>query len=131
MQQIIASAAPHLLELVSLAITAIIGWAAAAARRKWGIEIEARHREALHWALYSAAQLAVKNQLTGKQALDLMLEYVRRSVPDAIGNLRPSAEVLTDLAQAKLEQVVVERSGLSPTVVVNNMRDEIVARRRS
>ncbi|GLK63444.1 hypothetical protein GCM10017635_09140 [Paracoccus kondratievae] len=60
-----------------------------------------------------------------------MLEYVRRSVPDAIGNLRPSAEVLTDLAQAKLEQVVAERSGLSPTVVVNNMRDEIVARRRS
>ncbi|WP_271179282.1 hypothetical protein [Paracoccus kondratievae] len=52
-------------------------------------------------------------------------------MPDAIGNLRPSAEVLTDLAQAKLEQVVAERSGLSPTVVVNNMRDEIVARRRS
>ncbi|WP_288951428.1 hypothetical protein [uncultured Paracoccus sp.] len=109
MQQIIAMATPHLLELVSLAITAIIGWAAAAARRKWGIEIEARHREALHWALTTAAQLAVKNQLTGKQALDLMLEYVRRSVPDAIGNLRPSAEVLTDLAQAKLEQVVAER----------------------
>uniref|UniRef100_UPI000225FB10 hypothetical protein n=1 Tax=Paracoccus sp. TRP TaxID=412597 RepID=UPI000225FB10 len=109
MQQIIASAAPHLLELVSLAITAIIGWAAAAVRRKWGIEIEARHREALHWALYSGAQLAVKNQLTGKSAVDLMLEYVRRSVPDAIGNLRPSAEVLTDLAQAKLEQVVAER----------------------
>ncbi|WP_193668097.1 hypothetical protein [Paracoccus kondratievae] len=131
MQQIIASAAPHLLELVSLAITAIIGWAAAAVRRKWGVEIEARHREALHWALTTAAQLAVKNQLTGKSAVDLMLEYVRRSVPDAIGSLRPSAEVLTDLAQAKLEQVVVERSGLSPTVVVNNMRDEIVARRRS
>ncbi|WP_288949536.1 hypothetical protein [uncultured Paracoccus sp.] len=109
MQQIIAMATPHLLELVSLAITAIIGWAAAAARRKWGIEIEARHREALHWALTTAAQLAVKNQLTGKQALDLMLEYVRRSVPDAIGNLRPTPEVLTDLAQAKLEQVVAER----------------------
>ncbi|AZV00303.1 hypothetical protein ACFSS8_05835 [Paracoccus kondratievae] len=131
MQSIIHAAAPHVLELLGLVITGIIGWAAAAVRRKWGIEIEARHREALHWALTTAAQLAVKNQLTGKQALDLMLEYVRRSVPDAIGNLRPSAEVLTDLAQAKLEQVVAERSGLSPTVVVNNMRDEIVARRRS
>lgn len=129
MQQIIASAAPHLLELVSLAITAIIGWAAAAARRKWGIEIEARHREALHWALTTAAQLAVKNQLTGKSAVDLMLEYVRRSVPDAIGSLRPSAEVLTDLAQAKLEQVVADRAGVSPDDLLAKLND--AARRRS
>ncbi|AZV00414.1 hypothetical protein pthi1_p49 [Paracoccus phage vB_PthS_Pthi1] len=109
MQSIINAAAPHLLELLGLAITGVIGWAAAAARRKWGIDIEASHREALHWALYTAAQLAIKHELTGKAAVDLVLEYARRSVPDAIGNLKPSAEVLTDLARAKLEEVAAEK----------------------
>lgn len=109
MQSIITAAAPHILELLGLVLTGIIGWAAAAARRKWGIDIEASHREALHWALYTAAQLAIKHELTGKAAVDLVLEYARRSVPDAMGNLKPSAEVLTDLAKAKLEQVAAER----------------------
>lgn len=103
------AAAPHLLELIGLAITAIIGWGVRQASKRWGIEIQANHREALHWALYTAAQLAIKHELTGKAAVDLVLEYARRSVPDAIGNLKPSAEVLTNLATAKLEQVAAER----------------------
>lgn len=109
MQTIITAAAPHILELLGLVLTGIIGWAAAAARRKWGIDIEASHREAMHWALYTAAQLAIKHELTGKAAVDLVLEYARRSVPDAIGNLKPTADVLTDLAKAKLEQVAAEK----------------------
>ncbi|WP_028710595.1 hypothetical protein [Paracoccus pantotrophus] len=109
MQTIINAAAPHLLELIGLAITAIIGWGVRQASKRWGIEIQASHREALHWALYTAAQLAIKHELTGKAAVDLVLEYARRSVPDAIGNLKPSAEVLTDLAKAKLEQVAAEK----------------------
>lgn len=106
---LVAAAAPHLLELIGLSITAIIGWAAAAVRRKWGIEIEARHRDAMHYALYTGAQLALERKLTGKAAIDLILEYVRRSVPDALGNLKPSAETLTDLAKAKLQTVAAEK----------------------
>lgn len=109
MQSMFTAAAPHILELLGLVLTGIIGWAAAAARRKWGIDIEASHREALHWALYTAAQLAIKHELTGKAAVDLVLEYARRSVPDAIGSLKPTADVLTDLAKAKLEQVAAEK----------------------
>ncbi|WP_449044211.1 hypothetical protein [Paracoccus versutus] len=109
MQTIITAAAPHILELLGLVLTGIIGWAAAAARRKWGIDIEASHREAMHWALYTGAQLALERKLTGKAAIDLILGYARRSVPDAIGNLKPSAEVLTDLAKAKLEQAAAEK----------------------
>ena len=109
MQTIITAAAPHILELLGLVLTGIIGWAAAAARRKWGIDIEASHREALHWALYTAAQLAIKHELTSKAAVDLVLEYARRSVPDAIGSLKPTADVLTDLAKAKLEQVAADK----------------------
>lgn len=105
----LAAASPGIIDLIGLALTGIIGWAAAAARKKWGIEIEAKHREALHYALWTGAQLAMKHELTGRAALDLIIGYVRQSVPDAIGNLKPSAEVLTDLAKAKLEQVAAEK----------------------
>lgn len=100
----IASATPGLLEILGLALTGIIGWAASKARQKWGIEIEARQREALHSALMTGALLALKHELTGRAAIDLVLRYIKQSVPDAIGNLKPTPEVLADLAKAKLEQ---------------------------
>lgn len=125
MQSIITAAAPHLLELIGLAITAIIGWGVRQASKRWGIEIQANHREALHWALYTAAQLAIKHELTGKAAVDLVLEYARRSVPDAIGNLKPSAEVLTDLAQAKLEQVAAEKVKEASSAAVDKLADAL------
>lgn len=105
MQSIITAASPHILELLGVLLTGIIGWAAAAVRKKWGIEIEARYREALHSALLTGAQLAMKHELTGKAAIDVVLGYIKQSVPDAIGSLKPSPNVLTDLAKAKLEQV--------------------------
>lgn len=99
------AAAPSVIDLIGLALTGIIGWAAAVARKKWGIDIEAKHREALHSALFTGAQLALKQNLTGKAALDLILRYIRESVPDAIGGLGATKEVLTDLAKAKIEEV--------------------------
>ena len=56
---------PMLLEIISLIIVAVVAWVGKTAKKKWGIDIEARHREALHWALYTGAQLALKQQLTG------------------------------------------------------------------
>lgn len=106
----ITAATPGLLELMSVAITALIGWAVAKASKKWGIEIEAKHRESLHWALYTAAQLALERKLTGQAAIELIRDYVRRSVPDAIGVLKPSSTVLEDLARAKLVQVIGEQN---------------------
>ncbi|SEN91027.1 hypothetical protein SAMN04489859_102190 [Paracoccus alcaliphilus] len=103
MENIIAASTPYLLEILGLALTGIIGWAATKAREKWGIDIAARHRDALHSALMTGAQLAVSRELTGRAALDLILGYVRSSVPDAIGALKPSAAVLQNLAEAKLK----------------------------
>ena len=63
-------------------LTLIIGWLAAQARARWGIEIEARHREALHSALMTGVRYAVARDLKepnvdAKAAVD----YVRTSVP--------------------------------------------------
>ena len=104
------AAAPGVIELIGLALTGIIGWAAAKARAKWGVDIEARHREALQSALLNGARLALDRQLTGKAAIDLVLTFIRSSVPDAIGNLKATPEVLTDLARAKLEQAAAEKA---------------------
>lgn len=100
---------PMLLEIISLIIVAVVAWVGKTAKKKWGIDIEARHREALHWALYTGAQLALKQQLTGRAAVELVLRYIQSSVPDSIIDLRATPEVLNDLAKAKLEQVAAER----------------------
>ena len=125
MQSIITAASPHILELLGVLLTGIIGWAAAAVRKKWGIEIEARYREALHSALLTGAQLAMKNELTGKAAIDLVLRYIKQSVPDAIGSLKPSPDVLTDLAKAKLEQVAQAKVKEATGAAVDALSDAL------
>ena len=119
------AAAPGVVELIGLALTGIIGWAATRARAKWGIEIEARHREALQSALLNGARLAMDRQLTGKAAIDLVLTFIRASVPDAIGNLKASPEVLTDLARAKLEQAAAEKARDVTGAAVDKLADAL------
>lgn len=125
MQSIITAASPYILELLGVLLTGIIGWAAAAVRKKWGIEIEARHREAMHSALLTGAQLAMKNELTGKAAIDLVLRYIKQSVPDAIGSLKPSPDVLTDLAKAKIEQVAQAKAKEAAGAAVDALNDAL------
>ncbi|MGN7867816.1 hypothetical protein [Paracoccus sp. 22332] len=108
MQTIITAATPHLLEILGLILTAIIGWAASKARQKWGLDIEAKHRDALHEALMTAARLAIGRNLTGQAAISLILDYAKRSVPDALDKLSPPAVVIENLAQSKLEKAAVE-----------------------
>lgn len=98
-----------ILPIVATIVTAIIGWAATQARARWGIEIEARQREALHQALMTGAQLALAR--LGPQAPQVALtaaavEYAQGSVPGAISGLRPAAGVLSDLALAKITALI-------------------------
>lgn len=108
MQDILDAATPHLIEIAGLILTALIGWAATQASRKWGLDIEQRHRDALHTALLTGARLALSKQLTAATAIDLILSHVKQSVPDALGKLAPPRDVLENLARAKLEQVAAE-----------------------
>lgn len=105
MDNFIIAAQPYALEIVGLALTAVIGFAANKARQKWGLDIEEKHRMALHQALMTAARLALAKQLTGAAAIELALDYAKRSVPDAIRKLNPPQAVIEDIAKSKLEQV--------------------------
>lgn len=98
-----------ILPIVATIVTALIGWAAAQARARWGIEIEARQREALHSALMTGAQLALARlgpQATQSALTAAAVEYAERSVPGAMAGLKPTASTLHDLALAKIVPLI-------------------------
>jgi hypothetical protein len=114
MDAFLEALAPHLLELIAAIATAILAWAAAKARARWGIEIEARHREALHSALMTGARHALASRLAGQAAVEATLDYVHASVPDARAALKPDPDHLVDMAEATLgtgEAHVIDPTG--------------------
>ena len=96
---------------VAILVTAILGWLAALIKAKTGIDIEARHREALQTALTNAAGLMLR-RLGDKANLvsfdvhnPIIREgilYVTRSAPDAVKKFGLSPEQLAEKLVAKL-----------------------------
>lgn len=106
LSQIYSAVLPPLLVLLSVVLGRILARAAAIAQERWGIEIEATHRDALHSALMSGIAAALSRGLTGSAAINAAVAYAAKSVPDALASLDPSSEVLTSLAEAKLRQAL-------------------------
>ncbi|MEA5162604.1 hypothetical protein U5903_17640 [Cereibacter johrii] len=102
---LLTALAPSLLDLAGVVLTALIGFATLRFQRWTGIQIEARHREALHSAIMTAARVAVARGLTRDVATEFVSAYVRASVPDALKRLSPSAETLDALVRSKLLEV--------------------------
>src|SRR5687767_1420717 len=84
---------PYLVELASIFIAAVVGYLATSLKAKLGIDIEAKHREALQAALTNAAGLVINRAggMVGAIRLPtqnpLILEgvdYVVKSAPDAL-----------------------------------------------
>lgn len=97
---------PALVALFGTVMTIILNRAAAVARERWGIEVEARHREALHSAIMSGVQAALLRGAKRSDAVEAAITYARKSVPDAIGKLAPGPDVLKSIAEAKLREVL-------------------------
>ncbi|SNT44483.1 hypothetical protein SAMN05421763_1303 [[Luteovulum] sphaeroides subsp. megalophilum] len=95
---------PSLLDLAGVALTALIGFATIRFQRWTGIQSEARHREALHSAIMTAARVAVARKLAPDAATEFVSSYVRNSVPDALKQLAPPADTLDALIRSKLAQ---------------------------
>jgi hypothetical protein len=82
---------------------------------RWsGMQVEARHREALHSAIMSGIGYA-RSALTGEgpaisheEIVRQTTEYVERSVPDALKyfNLDKAAGMLTQMIAAKVANLV-------------------------
>jgi len=105
---------PYLLAVVSVIATAIVGWLAELLRRKFNLDIDAAHREALQTALTNGAGLLIGkagNAVAGKKldlksaALAEAVNYVLQAVPDAIRHFGVTPEAVAEKLQAKLPQV--------------------------
>ncbi|HMN51132.1 MAG TPA: hypothetical protein PKB01_03615 [Xanthobacteraceae bacterium] len=105
---------PYLLAVVSVIATAIVGWLAELLRRKFNLDIDASHREALQTALTNGAGLLlgkIGGAASGKK-LDLKsvvlaeaVNYVLQAVPDAIRHFGITPESLAEKILAKLPQL--------------------------
>lgn len=107
---------PYLLAVVSVIATAIVGWLAELMRRKFNLDIDASHREALQTALTNGAGLLIGKAgtaIAGKKldlksaALAEAVNYVLQAVPDAIRYFGITPEAVAEKLQAKLPQISV------------------------
>ena len=114
---------PYLVELVGLMIVGIVGWLARAVKAKLGIDIEARHREALQAALTNAAGLVINRAGGAASALKLPIQspaiaegltYVIKNAPDALAyfGITPdgAAAALAEKLEAKIGVIAASKA---------------------
>ncbi|RMC29670.1 hypothetical protein [Paracoccus alkanivorans] len=98
---------PIIVDYAAWLILGALGWFFRRLPERWRIEIEAKHREALHRALHSGAELLIDTiqkhpaVAVPDRAIGEIVDYVRMSVPGAIRRLGPSLE---QMARAKLRE---------------------------
>jgi hypothetical protein len=95
---------PHLLEIVGALVALAVAWAAVRFHAWTGIQIQARHREALQSAIMTGVRAALARGIPAPQAVEHAIGYAQSSVPQAIAKLRPTEPVLHNLARAKLQE---------------------------
>jgi lysylphosphatidylglycerol synthetase-like protein (DUF2156 family) len=94
---------PYIAELIGLVVAAIVAYLVQLIRRWTGIEIEARHREALQSALTNAAMVAAERGAAAGAA------YVERSVPDALKHFKLDQAGIQRLLEPKLAGLIQPR----------------------
>lgn len=112
---------PEITEILISLFLALLGYVAIRVERmlkeKTGIEIEAKHREALKAALNTGARIAAgrvashinpadagkfkaAEEALRREMFDIVREHIRASVPDALKALRPDQEVIGNLIES-------------------------------
>ena len=87
----------------------LIGWLMRRLPERFRLDIEARHREALHRALDTAVGLIIDTAqrhpgiAIPDAAITRGLGYIRQSVPQALRRLGPSQEQLEAMLRSKLQ----------------------------
>lgn len=103
---------PAVVEIVSLLVGAFILWLASWLRTRFGVDLDARHRDALQAALTNAAGLLIARaggvdrvlaspQLQGSGLLE-GVEYVVESAPDAMRHFGLEPGDLSEKLRAKI-----------------------------
>lgn len=104
---IINALMPHLPEILNSLVIPFIIWAAIQIGRKFGVDIQEKHKRTLHSALTTGANLALERKLTGAAAVGVILDHVLngKGAPDAVANFKLDKDELARMAEAKLHEV--------------------------
>lgn len=105
-QEIMEALAPHLIEAFMALVTLATGYVVVLVKRYTGIQIEERHRQALHSAIHTGVLALADKGLSGEQLIEGVKDYIRQSVPDALAYLIPGEGVLATLIRAKIKQLL-------------------------
>lgn len=101
---------PIIVDYAVWLILGVLAWFLRRLPERWQIEIEAKHRDALHSALNTGVGLAIDalqkhpSIAAPDRAAGEIVSYARQSVPAAIRRLGPSQEQLEQMARAKLQE---------------------------
>jgi hypothetical protein len=103
-EEFFATVTPAFLTFLSVAVPALLTWLTALIRGWVKKQNEAKDREALHMALATGVKAAGEKlgpNASNAAVIEYAVGYAEKSVPDAMKNLKPSAEVLGQIALAK------------------------------
>ena len=103
--ELMEALAPHLVDASMAVVSLATGYVVILIRRYTGIQIEERHRQALHSAIRTAVVAMTERGLTGEDLVKAVKDYVRQSVPDALAWLVPGDGVLSTLIKAKVREL--------------------------
>ena len=97
----------QILEIIGSVFMLALLWLSNLARIWLGVQIEARHREALHSALMTGAAAAITDgPAAGRDVVvRQVIDYARASVPSAIKKLGPDNFVLRKLAERYVDKL--------------------------
>ena len=112
--EILEALTPLLIDLLALLLSLAIGWLSLQAHRYLGVQVEARHREALHSAIMTGVRRSLAGNLSREQIIQEALHYARASVPDAVRALVRDDGILRALAEAKLRELLDAPGQASP-----------------
>jgi hypothetical protein len=120
--------APYIFMLVSAAVVGLLTWLTNIIKQWTGIQIEARHREALHSAMMTgvAAALARGRIKASEVTVDVKSQIVKEavewaytSVPDALEALGVGPKALAELAESKIALLAEAPVGVTASAPAN------------
>lgn len=117
---------PYIVELVSVAVTALLAWVSTMATRLMGVQLDAKAREALHSAAMTGVNAAISKlgvMASGftidvkQQIIVEAIRWVEKSVPDALKRLKVGPEEIAKIVASKLP--VAEAVATAPVVAAS------------
>lgn len=103
--QFLATVLPALMTFLGVAVPALLAWMGTILKQWANKQNQAVDRQALHSAMAtgmaSAEQKYEGTGTTTQTKVAYAVDYAKKSVPDAIRDLKASTEVLTKIAQSK------------------------------